>query len=121
MCARVRQLLGRQGDLVTLDCPRDAERQAQHIAAQLLVHAPAREAEPPDLYAVDANSLALVRPRSVGVEAFGLWAMEQLGLDFALEHLGLGPKATRAEPSLRVIYQAPGADPAPGGIRKMAV
>lgn len=30
-------------------------------------------------------------------------------------------KATRAEPSQRAIYQALGADPAPGGIRKMVV
>lgn len=92
LCARIRQLLGRQGDLVTLDCPREVERQAQHIAAQLLERAPAREAETPDLQTVDVNSLALVRPRSVGVEALGLWAMEQLGLDGALERLGFGAK-----------------------------
>ena len=85
-------LPGRQGDLVTLDCSRDVERQAQHIAAQLLERAPAREAETPDLHTMDVNSLALVCPRSVGVEALGLWGMEQFGLDFALERLGLGPK-----------------------------
>jgi len=92
LCARIRQLLDRQGDLVTLDCPKEVERQAQHIAAQLLERAPAREAETPDLQTVDVNSLALVRPRSVGVEALGLWAMEQLGLDGALERLGFGAK-----------------------------
>ena len=92
LCARIRQLLDRQRDLVTLDCPREVERQAQHIAAQLLERAPAREDETPDLHTVDVNSLALVRPRSVGVEALGLWAMEQLGLDFALERLGFGAK-----------------------------
>ena len=53
---------------------------------------PARETETPDLHTVDVNSLALVRPRSVGVEALGLWAMEQLGLDGALERLGFGAK-----------------------------
>ena len=67
LCARIRQLLDRQGDLVTLDCPKEVERQAQHIAAQLLERAPVREAETPDLQTVDVNSLALVRPRSVGV------------------------------------------------------
>ena len=62
LCARIRQLLGRQGDLVELDCPRDVEWHAQHIAAQLLERAPARAAEPPDLQTVDVNSLSLVRP-----------------------------------------------------------
>ena len=76
LCARIRQLLDRQGDLVELDCPRDVEWHAQHIAAQLLERAPARAAEPPDLQTVDVNSLSLVRPRSVGIEALGLWAFD---------------------------------------------
>ena len=92
LCARIRQLLDPQGDLVTLDCPKDVEHHAQHIAAQLLERAPAREAETPDLQTVDVNSLALVRPRSVGVEALGLWAFTQLGLDSALERLGFNAK-----------------------------
>ena len=92
LCARIRQLLDRQGDLVTLNCPQDVEWHAQHIAAQLLERAPARAAEPPDLHTVDVNSLSLVRPRSVGVEALGLWAMEQLGFESALERLGFGAK-----------------------------
>lgn len=92
LCARLGQLLDPQGDLVKLDCPRDVEHHAQHIAAQLLERAPAREAEPPDLQTVDVNSLSLVRPRSVGVEALGLWAIEKLGLDSALERLGLNAK-----------------------------
>ena len=92
LCARIRQLLDRQGDLVELNCPRDVEWHAQHIAAQLLERAPTPAAEPPDLQTVDVNSLSLVRPRSVGVEALGLWAMEQLGFESALERLGFGAK-----------------------------
>ena len=92
MCARIRQLLGRQGDLVELNCPKDIEWHAQHIAAQLLERAPTPAAEPPDLQTVDVNSLSLVRPRSVGVEALGLWAIEQLGFESALERLGFGAK-----------------------------
>ena len=92
LCARIEQLRGRQGDLVTLDCPQDVEWHAQHIAAQLLERAPTPAAETPDLQTVDVNSLALVRPRSVGVEALGLWAMEQLGLGGALERLGFGAR-----------------------------
>ena len=92
LCARIRQLLNRQGDLAALTCPRDVEWQAQHIAAQLLERAPTPAAEPPDLQTVDVNSLSLVRPRSVGVEALGLWAMEQLGFESALKRLGFGAK-----------------------------
>ena len=37
---------------------------------------------------MDVDTLELVRPRSVGVEAVGLWAAEQLGLEALLEGLG---------------------------------
>ena len=92
LCSRIQQLLGRQGELVPLACPQEVERQAQQIAAQLLERAPKRAAEPADLHQVDVNSLAMVRPRSVGVEAIGLWAMEQLGLGSLLERLGFGAR-----------------------------
>ena len=36
------------------------------------------------------DSLELIRPRSVGVEHVGLWAMDQLGLRSCLEKLGIG-------------------------------
>ena len=89
LCARIGQLLDRQGALVPLDCPQEVERHAQHIAAQLLDRAPPGAAERPDLQSVDVSTLELVRPRSVGVEAVALWAMEQLGLESLLERLGL--------------------------------
>ena len=38
---------------------------------------------------VDVDSLRLVRPRSVGVEQVGLWALEQLGLPALLAELGV--------------------------------
>ena len=38
---------------------------------------------------VDVDSLRLVRPRSVGVEQVGLWALEQLGLPALLTELGV--------------------------------
>ena len=42
----------------------------------------------PDLQTVDVESLELERPRTVGVEHVGLWAMERLGLGRLLEGLG---------------------------------
>ena len=38
---------------------------------------------------VDVDSLRLVRPRSVGVEQVGLWALEQVGLPALLTRLGV--------------------------------
>jgi len=89
LCARIRQLLDRQGALVPLDCPQEVERHAQRIAAQLVNRAPPGAAERPDLQSVDVSTLELIRPRSVGVENVGLWAMQQLGLESLLERLGL--------------------------------
>ena len=43
-----------------------------------------------DVQQVDVDSLELIRPRSVGVEHVGLWAMDQLGLRSRLEELGIG-------------------------------
>ena len=43
-----------------------------------------------DVQHVDVDSLEFIRPRSVGVEHVGLWAMDQLGLRSRLEELGIG-------------------------------
>ncbi len=42
-----------------------------------------------DVQAVDVNTLELVRPRSVGVEHIGLWAMCQVGFPELLLELGM--------------------------------
>ncbi len=87
LCARIEQLLDRQGDLVALDCPGEVESHAQRLVAQLVNEAPSGEGR--DLQEVDVSTLELVRPRSVGVEHAGLWAMEELGLEELLERMGL--------------------------------
>ena len=88
LCSRIQQLLDRQAELVPLTCPEEVERHAQRIVAQLLNSAPSGGVGRPDLQTVDVGSLELVRPRSVGVEHVGLWAMERLGLEALLERLG---------------------------------
>ena len=88
LCARIRQLLDRQGELVPLSCPEEVERHAQRIAALPLNSAPSGETGGADLQTADVGSLELIRPRSAGVEHVGLWAMEQLGLEALLERLG---------------------------------
>ena len=48
-----------------------------------------------DIQAVDVDSLELARPRGVGAERVGLWALEQAGLPALLRELGIG-RALRA-------------------------
>jgi len=91
LCSRIDDILAGQTPLVP-DCPTAVEHEAQRIAAQLIargtpVQGPA--AGRTDIQPVDVDSLRLVRPRSVGVEQVGLWALEQVGLPALLAELGV--------------------------------
>ena len=92
LCRRIDEVLSGQLQLAP-DCPPELEAHAQRIAAQLLARertgtlAPAHQH---DIQRVDVDSLELVRPRCVGVEHVGLWAMDQLGLRPLFEELGIG-------------------------------
>jgi hypothetical protein len=98
LCVRIDELLAGQASLVEMNLPKSAALEAERIAAQLQMHKaqavsaatpvqsetePDAQSEPEavsatDVHAVDVNSLELVRPRSVGVEHIGLWAMRQV-------------------------------------------
>ena len=89
LCARVNDALSGQAPLVA-DCPPAVDEEAQRVAAQLTARGPAATtAGPTDVQPVDVDSLRLVRPRSVGVEQVGLWALEQLDLPALLTRLGV--------------------------------
>ena len=89
LCRRIDEILNGQAPLLD-DVPHTVEDEAQRIAAQLLARGRAGDAEAPrDLVTVDVDSLALTRPRSVGVEQVGLWALERLGLVELLAGLGV--------------------------------
>ena len=89
LCARVADALAGQVPLVA-DCPSVVDEEAQRIAAQLVARgAGIPVAGPADVQPVDVDSLRLVRPRSVGVEQVGLWALEQVGLPDLLTRLGV--------------------------------
>ena len=91
LCTRIEDVLSGQAPLVA-DCPPAVEREAQRIVAQLVARGTpgdATAAGPPDVQRVDVDSLRLVRPRSVGVEQVGLWALEQLQLPALLAELGV--------------------------------
>ena len=92
LCRRIDEVLTGQLQLDP-DCPPELEAHAQRIAAQLLARERAGTPVPahrPDIQRIDVDSLELIRPRSVGVEHVGLWAMDQLGLRPLLEELGIG-------------------------------
>ena len=91
LCTRIDDLLTGQAPLVA-DCPRAVEHEAQRIASHLVARgaqAGGAAAGGADIQTLDVDSLRLVRPRSVGVEQVGLWALEQLGLPALLADLGV--------------------------------
>ena len=91
LCTRIEEVLTGQALLVA-ECPHAVEREAQRAAAQLVsrgIQTGGPAAERADVQPVDVDSLRLVRPRSVGVEQVGLWALEQLGLTALLTDLGV--------------------------------
>ncbi len=88
LCQRVEAVLDGQGDLFG-DAPPAAEAEAQRIAGQLLARAAAPPGDDAGVEAVAVDSLALSRPRSVGVEHAALWALGELGLPALLESLGV--------------------------------
>ena len=98
LCQRLEDILAGQLPL-SPDTPAALEEHAQRIAAQLLARARVGRAAAhaaPDVQGVDVNSLALLRPRTVGVEQVALWALDQLGLRELLKTLGLGPSLRAA-------------------------
>ena len=100
LCQRIDELLAGQLPLPP-DGPPALESHAQRITALLLagerIGAASSPASPRhDFQHVDVDSLELIRPRSVGVEHVGLWAMDQLGLRTRLEALGIGASVRTA-------------------------
>ena len=83
------------------------EETAQRTAA-LLINARARQTQAaaqtrPDYQSVDIDSLALPRPRRVGIEPVALHAVQQRGLELKFETLGFnGPQCQAALPYTEV-------------------
>jgi transposase len=116
LCVRIEQLLSHQTELLSIELPITVEKAAQRITAQLIAQravvsptpvvdeghsAPGESVEsapaaPVDLQTVDVDSLELTRPRTVGVEQLGLWAMQQLNFLDLLAQLGINGAQTAA-------------------------
>ncbi len=119
LCSRINQLLSPQDELLSTDIRPPIEREAQRIAAQLIarqvpLHAASsaeHSAGESEFHSVDVASLQLLRPRSVGVEQVGLWAMQQVQLIPLLNRLGLsGPQRAAAVGSIIARMAAPGSE-----------
>lgn len=99
LCQRIEEILQGQSSWLEVDLPAPVAATAQRLAAQLLAEGAhsavsGTQGKKPavDLQRVDVESLELVRPRSVGVEHLGLWAMGQVGFVEQLVELGIsGP------------------------------
>jgi transposase len=118
LCARIEELLSAQAALVPSSCPAALERHAQRITAQLLARAKqprsaVETASSPaaDVQSVDVDSMELLRPRTVGVEAAALWAMRQVDFPGLLGTLGFtGPQRAAALGSIIGRMAVPGSE-----------
>jgi len=120
LCRRLDQILTGQLPLLPVASTL-LEEEAQRMAQRLLegeadVTGLGREAASEDLQTVEVDSVALTRPRSVGVEQAGCWALEQLGLGDLLSELGLnGPMRAAAAGAIVGRLARPGSERATWG------
>lgn len=116
LCARLEELRSGQGALLAGIGSGPVEREAQRLCARLLarqsVASPtAGRPDGGEVQAVDVDSLELSRPRSVGVESVGLWAMAEVRLVELLQDLGLsGPQRALIVGAIIGRMAAPGSE-----------
>lgn len=118
LCARIEELLSGQATLISVECTATVERHAQRIVAQLVsrgkgtTNAPATGEQPTsDIQVVNIDSMELLRPRSVGVEAAALWAMQLVDFQGLLQGLGFtGPQRATALGSIIARMAAPASE-----------
>jgi hypothetical protein len=118
LCTRIEELLSGQVTLMPVPCPATVERQAQRITAQLVARGKqgrtdgaSQSAPTGDVQSVDVDSMTLVRPRTVGVEAAALWAMGQVDFQGLLGALGFtGPQRAAALGTIIARMAAPGSE-----------
>ena len=120
LCRRLDEILSGQLPLIQ-EGSAPLEEEAQRMAERLLqgeadVTGTAGEASSEDLQTVAVDSVELTRPRSVGVEQVGRWALEQLGLVELLAELGLnGPLRAAAVGAIVGRLARPGSERATWG------
>ncbi len=90
IAGRIKEIISTQKSLFKLSA--DLEAAAQRYAA-LIIQAQSRgdgeNTDSPDYQEVDINTVAFMRPRSIGIENVAYDALKQLGLDKKMKELGL--------------------------------
>ena len=120
LCRRLDEILSGQLPLIE-EVSSELEEEAQRMAARLLegeadVMGTGGEARSEPMQTVEVDSVELTRPRSVGVEQAGCWALEQLGMGDLLEELGLnGPMRAAAVGAVVGRLARPGSERATWG------
>jgi hypothetical protein len=118
LCARLEEILAGQEALLGGYGSLLVEREAQRLAALLVARAGAASPEktpeaaaPGAVHRIEVDSLTLSDPRTVGVEAVGLWAMAQVDFVALLQELGLtGPQRAAVLGVLLGRLAAPGSE-----------
>ncbi len=130
LCVRLEELLGGQDLLLQVEISAELARTVKRPCAQLLARqpvappapsptseaSPTPDAAPPpaapaEVDTIEVDSLIFSRPRSVGAESVGLWAMAQLEFATLLETLGLnGPERTAILGAIIARMAAPGSE-----------
>jgi hypothetical protein len=83
-----RPIAGGQSSLLNIDLDTDLEAKAQRYSAQIIASRSTVIDKGTQYEAVDIASVALVRPRRIGIEHLALQAVKQLALDDKLKALG---------------------------------
>ena len=102
LCSRISEVLNGQDNLLER-CSPDLEEEARglpHVFSSAIPGGGRRAGRP--RHPGRVNSMELVRPRSVGVEQVGLWALGQVGLAELLTGLGVTGKMRKAALALIV-------------------
>jgi transposase len=118
LCSRLDELLDGQAALIPVDLPASVERHAQRILAQLVARGKGVQRSSPQevqpeggMELVDVDTMELVRPRSVGIEAAALWSMQQVDFQGLLQELGFtGPQRAAALGSIIGRMAAPNSE-----------
>jgi hypothetical protein len=116
LCARLEELRSGQGALLGGVGSMRVEREAQRLFARWLARQPvaattASAPSTPDVQAIDVDSVELSRPRTVGVESVGLWAMAEVDFVGLLQALGLtGPQRALIVGAIIGRMAAPGSE-----------
>jgi len=118
LCQGVEARLSGQSGLDLEAVPTAVAAEIERIVAQLLASqpllCPAKQATSDgDMQCVDIDSMVWLRPRSVGVEQLGLWAMDQVDFAGVLRDCDFnGPQQAAAIGSIIARMAAPGSEQA---------